>query len=990
MGGNLQKGKSSQQGSKDKSKPQLIGVSEDDLKQEAYLGNYRWFYSPWYKNWELYNLLSKEKQKNVLWKIFPLEKCYEIERSYINKYPYEKDSQIIFFNNNKNEHMIVENKGNSFEYLGIVKRDQPNHIKHLENPSRFNTFNLLNYFDNECSSYEYNLLNNLGIVGYDKIFNSFQFNPQDKLVAKFLSTNLICNQKLALFLNNEYQDYLKSNFSRYQTVPFTLDIIKSILLFDFQNETVFVTYYLNNLNEKNFSVEIVNMFLESSIFNKQIIDFSTKCSKKNINYTTYFLCLMSILKNINKNVDPWEKKDIKSYIYIPKSGNPYLKNFYENNYYFSPNLLVTSKNKFNNIYLVDKNIRKKYDEIEIRIPKKYCEINYHPLFNNNEIDIEKYSLYNEQNVIFPLNSIFKCKHVDSIKGKVILEFAYYSFWNPMLYLTKENKKRYNIAEDGFKYLTDEQKSQIYYARVRNKESKLIGGLINLRELEIFDDNEPKTDIKTMICYFSAFKKLNCLTIVGNNMMNKECSKLSDGLTYLKELKILNLSFNSLTDNNISKLTFDANNKIEVLNLKSNNITDTGLDSFKNELLKLKNLKELNLYDNQFGDSGFKTLISIIKTFKNLKVLTIPNCGVTKVGIEFLADCFDEESSSFLYSLESLNLVSNPFGDESENDLITIFSSLTNLKKYNIGQTQMSKYSKHKIFAYLHRKNKEWQFDPVGGWYKISSDDLNEEIFFENNIKYNKTPLIFDKINPKWAKKNAKKYQNKLNFDFSRSNLDDDYVPILIKFLRYFPNIKILNISFCPKITSKGFLSLTEGIKNLFNLSELILSSNNLNDEGVKNILKSFEKDSRLNKIDLSWNEITGNSFGALCKFIGNNRLKMKEMNVCGNKINDDGFKTFIEEVKIGNFNYLTKINLGHNLLGDDTMALFFSFFKNFINLEEIYFNDNLINDGGVINFSQVINDLVDNISLIDITNNKLSDALKCFFGELGVPFNVKY
>jgi len=75
---------------------------------------------------------------------------------------------------------------------------------------------------------------------------------------------------------------------------------------------------------------------------------------------------------------------------------------------------------------------------------------------------------------------------------------------------------------------------------------------------------------------------------------------------------------------------------------------------------------------------------------------------------------------------------------------------------------MSKYSKHKIFAYLHRKNKEWQFDPVGGWYKISSDDLNEEIFFENNIKYNKTPLIFDKINPKWAKKNAKKYQNKLN------------------------------------------------------------------------------------------------------------------------------------------------------------------------------------------------------------------------------------
>ena len=993
MGGNLQKGKTplEQLNNKNKSKVQLLPeVSEDELKQQAYLGNYRWFYSPNFKNWERYNFLTEEQKKKVIWIIFPLEKSYEIERSYINKYPYEKENKLVFFDFLQQKHILIGNFDNRMEYLGIVKRDKPENIECIKNLSRFDTFNLLNYFDNECNSYEYILLNNLGIVSYEKIFNFFQFNPQDKLVARFLSTNMICNQRFSQFLSNEYQEYIKTNFLKFKTVPFTFEIIKSILLFDFKKETVFVNYYLNNLNYKNFSTYIINMFLESSDFNKHIIEFSTKCSKKNINYTTYYLCLLSILINMNNTKDPWERNAEKSYIYIPKNENTLRKNFYENNYYFSPNLLITSKNKFNNIISLDESIRKSYDEIEIRIPKKYCEINYHPLFNNNEFDIEPFSLYNERNLIFPLNSIFKCLNVDSNKGKVVLEFAYYSFWNPLLYLNKDNKKRYNIAEDGFKYLTDEQRTQIYFARVKNKEAKLIGGLSNLLELEIFDDNEPKTDIKSILFYFNAFKRLRCLSIVGNNMMSKDCAKLAEALAYLKELRILNLSFNSLTDNNISKFTFDVKNKIEVLNLKSNNITETGMDSFKNELLKLKNLKEINLYDNQFGDQGFKILISVLKTLKNLRVLTIPNCGVTSIGINHFSECFDKEISDFMQNLESLNLLSNPFGDECEKNLIKIFKSLKSLKKYNLGQTQMSRFSKHKIFVALHKVNNNWHFEPKGGWYKISPDNLKEDYLFQNIVKNNEVPLIFDKINVRWAKKNSKKYQNKLNFDFSRSDFDDKDISILNNFLKYFPNIKRLNISFNPKISLKGYLSLSEGLKNLLNLSQINLSSNNLTDEGLKNIFKFLDKESKLNNINLSWNNLTGNGFTFLCKSISSNRLKIKEINVCGNKITDDGFRSFIEEVKVGTFNFLNKINFSNNLIGDEAMHLLFSFFNNFINLYEIDLSYNNITDNGVINFSSVINDLIDNISIIDISNNKLSDALKCFFGELGIPFNVKY
>ena len=360
-------------------------------------------------------------------------------------------------------------------------------------------------------------------------------------------------------------------------------------------------------------------------------------------------------------------------------------------------------------------------------------------------------------------------------------------------------------------------------------------------MEIFDDIEPKTDIKNIVCYFNSFKKVSCLTIVGNNMGNKECAKLSEGLAYLKELRILNLSFNSLTDNNISKFAFDPKNKIEVLNLKSNNITDTGIDSIKNELLKLKNLKEINLYDNQFGDQGFKTLISVVKTLKNLRVLTIPNCGVTQVGITFFAECFMKEGSDFMEKLECLNLVSNPFGDECEKNLIKIFKNLKSLKKYNLGQTQMSRFSKHKIFVALHKINNNWYFEPKGGWYQISPNDLREEYLFKNIIKNNEIPLIFDRININWAKKNAKKYQNKLNFDFSPCNFTDKDILALIDFIKYFPNIRSLNISFNPKITSKGYLNLSEGLKNLFNLSKIDLSSNNLSDEEIEEEFRVVQK-----------------------------------------------------------------------------------------------------------------------------------------------------
>jgi Ran GTPase-activating protein (RanGAP) involved in mRNA processing and transport len=287
-------------------------------------------------------------------------------------------------------------------------------------------------------------------------------------------------------------------------------------------------------------------------------------------------------------------------------------------------------------------------------------------------------------------------------------------------------------------------------------------------------------------------------------------------------------------------------------------------------------------------------------------------------------------------------------------------------------------------------NNNWYFDEKGGWYSISTINFKEELLFSNIIKQNEIPLKFHKLNLKWIKKNSKKFQNKLIFDFSQSDLCENDISTLAESLPLFPNIKVLNISFCPKIPSNGYLNLVEAIKKLTNLTEINLSSNNINDEALKNICNYFDKNSKLNTINLSWNNISSTGFSFLCKSISNNKLFIKDLDLCGNKITDEGFKAFAEEVKSGNFDFLYKINFSYNSLEDETMNIFLTIFSSFPNLYEINLSNNNITHNSVINFAPVINDLIDNITIIDISNNKLSDALKYYFGQIGTPLNVRY
>ena len=609
----------------------------------------------------------------------------------------------------------------------------------------------------------------------------------------------------------------------------------------------------------------------------------------------------------------------------------------------------------------------------------------------DEFDIGKYSLYNEQNILFSSNSVFKCLNKDTTNRKVILEFIREATWNPLLYLTKDNKKLFGILEDGFRYLTEEQRKQILIARVKNKEVKFVYGLTNLRELEVYDDIEPKTDISILAANFNHFKKLKCLTIVGNNMGNKDCVALSNGFKFLKELKILNLSFNCLTDSNITKISFNSNNKIEVLNLKSNSASELSMEIFKDELLKLKNLKELNMLDNQFGDNGFNNLLHVFEFLTDIRILIISNCNITNIGITNFA-FFLKKSSNYMNKLEVINLISNPINDECLSDFIYIVKTLKNIRKFSVAQSQISQKGLNLILnTLIKERSKNWIFDENGGWFKLIEKDRKEQRKFLDIIKDNETPVKFNSIKIPWLRKNRQKLQNKIHFDFSYCNIrNKNLIFDLEKELGFFPNLKILNLSFNDNINLIGYEALCQGLKKLTQLSKLMLSSNNITDKALEYICLIFEKCQDLTFIDLSINNITNMGFINFILNVSKYKMKLSEIDFYNNKINDDGFKVFCDETKNDTFNSLLKLNLGKNNLGNESMKNFSNIYLKCINLEEVNFSYNNFTDDIVLYFSQQLNDLVDNIQKIDISNNKLSDQMKILFKETGIPLNIIY
>lgn len=983
----------------------ILNLNANELKILPELNNYRWFYLIT-KSKEI-NTENISQNKNLIFNIFPYETSYNIEKSFVNKFPYEENGIIIIFNYLQNNHKLFETKNNKISEIGIVIKENPNNLNNIFR--RIIPFDkiILTKIENISNPFQNFLIENLNILPINKLFN---LKFEEKILKSFFLKILICSNKFYKILMNNYINYINNVIKENKIEKITLEILINLLKSDFNlnNKNCFLKDFIEKITENNFFDILIKMFLEESYLQKEIITIQNEIKQNNLNLITYYLLLLFSLDEIKKNNKKNKIKKAFSYFNKETYNNKLLKDiFQENNFYFSSNMILASKNKFN--YFMNKKHElnnnnknnEKYVLIEIHIP----EFEYNPqkkiLFNMNVYDLSNYS--NEKIILFPCNSVFKCKFFSN--EKIILEFVSDCLSDSIIYMNKENRIKFGIFDDIKINLNENEKKIVLIERLRRNQIKLTNNFSNVREIECFDEHLNSKDLEILSNNFKNIKNLEILSLFGNSFSKDSIKIFSKNLKNLNNLLILNLSYCDINDESIKNLKFSENNfNLERLILKGNSIADEGLINLCYEFIYLKNLIEISFYDNPISNSGMKKLSDSFEILLNIEIINLWNCNINNEGIEYFFNKIIEKKN-YLFYLKKLILRGNSFDYKILNVFFCALKLLKNINLININQTKLEPEHLKFTHDFLLKLNKNWKFNNCGGnfelkeTFEIEEDKNDIQIKKNNNIKKEKfkankqkiqniKTLKLNYLNVMWLQIKNDELIHLETLILSDCNINNNDLNSLSKIFCQMPLIINLNLS-SNNFNSKGLETFSNNLHFLMNLYELNLSNNNINDDGMNVINNNIEKLTNIQNLIFSWNKISHLSFNEFLNKMKEHK-QLQFFDFYGNLIKDNGFIFLCEEIKNNGFQILKKFNLGNNFIGNDSMKKFAEIFKKCNNLTEINLSDNCITQEGLICFQEIFNNFINQILELDLRNNDISEEFKNNLKFLGTPKNYLF
>ena len=331
------------------------------------------------------------------------------------------------------------------------------------------------------------------------------------------------------------------------------------------------------------------------------------------------------------------------------------------------------------------------------------------------------------------------------------------------------------------------------------------------------------------------------------------------------------------------------NRISRLNLTKNNIGDIGVEILVNSLKDSVSLVSLNITSNSISYRGG---IIIFNTFENQKSIIDLNISsiegsnrnrITSVGLK--------EIKSYLTKnifIESLNIAGNSIRNEG-------FILLCKGLKNNISLQVID----------------------------ISNNDIHEK-GIKNGIEYINKYKIFSKIH---------------TINISNNPILNGGIIAITNNLRYFPNLKAINIAFCG-IEFKGFDYLLKTVQYIKRFESLNASGNKLRDNNFSNIKQYFCTFS-LRYLNMAKCYLGDNSACALGECIALNET-LKTVNISGNEIGDKGFKSFVNLFK--NNNSIENFDCSNNFITDTTGREFVKSLINNHSLKYINLYDNQLHD----------------------------------------------
>ena len=266
------------------------------------------------------------------------------------------------------------------------------------------------------------------------------------------------------------------------------------------------------------------------------------------------------------------------------------------------------------------------------------------------------------------------------------------------------------------------------------------------------------------------RKLEIFSIMKSKINNNQMLSILDSLTTCSNLKVLNLSKNSLKHcysalaNMLKTLQF-----IEVVALNNCQIGPNRIP-FILQALKDKNcLKELYLSGNEIGDEGIKNLNYLFPDeFTSLRALNLSYNNITENGAEFLSNFLRSKSQ-----LEYLQLSYNKLRAKGVYYILSACSKIDKLKDFDLANNEIGNEGSIHIELYVMKIKNLMNLN-------VMNNEISEERMIAIQMLLNKQSTI--------CKTNA------FNIDFKKGN-NQEYFNMNMQNQNIFPIFHLLSSSF---------------------------------------------------------------------------------------------------------------------------------------------------------------------------------------------------
>ena len=270
--------------------------------------------------------------------------------------------------------------------------------------------------------------------------------------------------------------------------------------------------------------------------------------------------------------------------------------------------------------------------------------------------------------------------------------------------------------------------------------------------------------------------------------------------------------------------------------------------------------------------------------------------------------------------------------------------------------------------------------------KKNDNDKLKNIFSYRNINLNEKNKIIENLiitnpNIQFLKRKIEKYKDIKKLIVSKADIDDNFIKEISLLFSKMPKVKILDFSF-NNFTFKSMALFSKNLIYFQNLGELNLSLNNLEDNGINSLSFHIGKCRQLKILNLSYTEMNNNGFISLINGM-KEKIKLVKLNLSGNLISDISFKVFCKEGDT--FYFLKSFDFENCRIGNDGMKALNDNFSKFEMLDSINLAKNKFNDDGLLYFKKDFQYFLSNIINLDIRDNDISDGIKKYLIQQGIP-----